>query len=112
MVGAVVVGARGERLGEGWHRAAGKAHAEVDALRDAGAATSLREATLYVNLEPCTHHGRTPPCTDLILDKGVGRVVVGMRDPHETASGGVERLRAAGVEVTVGVRGKECRRLN
>jgi diaminohydroxyphosphoribosylaminopyrimidine deaminase/5-amino-6-(5-phosphoribosylamino)uracil reductase len=112
MVGAVVVDARGERLGEGWHRAAGKAHAEVNALRDAGAATSLREATLYVNLEPCTHHGRTPPCTDLILDKGVGRVVVGMRDPHEAASGGVERLRAAGVEVTVGVRGKECRRLN
>lgn len=121
MVGAVLVGAQGERhhggydtrpLGEGWHRAAGEAHAEARAFADAGDATGLERATLYVNLEPCAHHGRTPPCTDLILEKGVGRVVVGMRDPHEAASGGLERLRAAGVEVRVGVLEKECCRLN
>ena len=115
MVGAVIVGPKGERLGEGWHHALGEAHAEVNAVRaaeEAHGAEALRAATLYVNLEPCAHHGRTPPCTGLILEKDISRVVVGMEDPHEAAAGGAARLRAAGVEVRVGVLGQACRRLN
>ena len=114
-VGAVVVGAGGEPLGEGWHRAAGEAHAEVEAIHaaeEAHDAEALAAATLYVTLEPCTHYGRTPPCTDLILEKGLPRVVVGMADPHAKAAGGAERLREAGVSVRVGVLGAACRRQN
>ena len=126
MVGAVLVGdysdVEGVRdrealrdaflLGEGWHQRYGGPHAEVNALEDAGTVIGLNEATLYVNLEPCAHHGQTPPCTDLILEKGIGRVVVGMADPHAEAGGGIQRLREAGVEVHVGVLGEACRRLN
>lgn len=113
MVGAVLVGADGEAvLGEGAHERFGGPHAEVHALDDAGAVAGLDAATLYVNLEPCAHHGKTPPCADLILEKGIGRVVVGMADPHAEAAGGTERLRAGGVDVTAGVLEKKCRRLN
>jgi diaminohydroxyphosphoribosylaminopyrimidine deaminase/5-amino-6-(5-phosphoribosylamino)uracil reductase len=99
MVGAVLV-RDGEIVGEGWHERRGGPHAEVNAVRAAG--ESARGATLYVTLEPCTHHGATPPCVDAILDAGVERVVVGVRDPNPTVSGGgVERLRAAGVDVDV-----------
>jgi diaminohydroxyphosphoribosylaminopyrimidine deaminase/5-amino-6-(5-phosphoribosylamino)uracil reductase len=115
LVGAVVVGSCGEQLGEGEHRAAGEAHAEVNAIRaaeEAHGAGVLTEATLYVTLEPCTHHGRTPPCTDLILEKGISRVVVGMADPHPAAAGGIRRLREAGVAVRTGVLGAACRRQN
>ena len=121
MVGAVVARAPGERrkeprpLGEGWHRAAGRPHAEAEAIRaaeEAHGSAALRQATLYVNLEPCAHHGRTPPCADLILRKGIPRVVVGGRDPHAEAAGGIERLREEGVDVAVGVLGNACRRLN
>jgi diaminohydroxyphosphoribosylaminopyrimidine deaminase/5-amino-6-(5-phosphoribosylamino)uracil reductase len=99
LVGAVVV-RDGEVVGEGWHERRGRPHAEVNALRDAG--ERARRATMYVSLEPCTHHGSTPPCVDAILDAGVERVVVGVRDPNPSVSGGgVERLREAGVDVEV-----------
>ena len=108
IVGAVVV-RDGEVVGEGWHERAGGPHAEVVALEAAG--ERARGATLYVTLEPCTHHGRTPPCVDRVLEAGVARVVVGSLDPNPKARGGVERLRAAGVEVEV-VDSFEARRQN
>jgi diaminohydroxyphosphoribosylaminopyrimidine deaminase/5-amino-6-(5-phosphoribosylamino)uracil reductase len=99
LVGAVVV-RDGEVVGEGWHERHRGPHAEVNALRDAG--ERARRATMYVSLEPCTHHGSTPPCTDAILDAGVERVVVGARDPNpDVSGGGVELLRDAGVDVEV-----------
>ncbi len=98
MVGAVVERA-GEVVGEGWHERAGDPHAEVHALRGAG--ERARGATLYVTLEPCAHHGRTPPCTEAIIEADLSRVVVAALDSNPEASGGVERLRAAGVEVEV-----------
>jgi diaminohydroxyphosphoribosylaminopyrimidine deaminase/5-amino-6-(5-phosphoribosylamino)uracil reductase len=105
-VGAVFV--RGGRvLGEGFHRRAGSPHAEVEALRSARG--NLRGATLYVTLEPCTHHGRTPPCVDALLPLGLRRVVVAMTDPNPRVRGrGVERLRRAGVSVSVGVGAEEA----
>lgn len=116
MVGAVLVAPDGTLLGEGWHQAYGGPHAERHAVQDAEArhgAAALREATLYVNLEPCSHHGKTPPCADLILEKGIPRVVAGMVDPFPAVAGrGIERLRAHGVEVVTGVLEKACRRLN
>jgi len=108
IVGAVVVGDGGV-VGEGWHERAGGPHAEVVALEAAG--ERARGATLYVTLEPCTHHGRTPPCVDRALAAGVARVVVGSLDLNPKAGGGVERLRAAGVEVEV-VDSFEARRQN
>jgi diaminohydroxyphosphoribosylaminopyrimidine deaminase/5-amino-6-(5-phosphoribosylamino)uracil reductase len=98
VVGAVVV-RDGEVVGEGWHERAGGPHAEVAALEAAG--ERAHGAALYVSLEPCTHHGRTPPCVDRVVEAGVARVVVGSLDPNPKARGGVERLRAAGVEVEV-----------
>jgi len=109
-VGAVVV-ADGRRVGEGWHRRAGEPHAEPLALIAAGAAA--RGATVYVTLEPCAHHGRTPPCADALLAAGVRRVVVAHRDPDpRTAGQGLERLRAGGVEVDVGLCAEEAIELN
>lgn len=100
-VGAVVVQS-GRIVGEGFHERAGTPHAEVHALRAAGEAA--RGATLYCTLEPCNHHGRTPPCTEAILAAGIARVVIGCEDPKVHGAGaGAERLRAAGVEVVVGV---------
>lgn len=99
MVGAVVV-RDGEIAGEGWHAEFGGPHAEVMALAAAG--ERARGATLYVTLEPCSHHGKTPPCTGAVLAAGVARVVVAARDPNPAAAGGIELLRAAGVEVQVG----------
>lgn len=116
MVGAVIVGEDGEVLGEGWHERFGEAHAEPNAIaaaEEAYSSAALRKATLYVNLEPCSHHGKTPPCAELIVEKQIPRVVVGMQDPNPKVSGsGLDRLRAAGVEVTTGVLEAECRRLN
>ena len=100
MVGAVVV-RDGEVIGEGYHARYGRAHAEVAALRAAG--ERARGSTVYVTLEPCAHHGKTPPCADALVAHGVSRVVVAVRDPNPEARGGVERLRAAGIAVTVGV---------
>src|SRR4051794_10853220 len=102
MVGALLVRA-GVVLGEGWHEEHGSAHAEVNAIRNAQATgASMHGATLYVSMEPCCHHGKTPPCTDAILESGVTRVVVASDDPSAKASGrGLGILRDEGVEVEV-----------
>lgn len=103
-VGCVLLGPDGEVLGEGWHRGAGTAHAEVAALADAGErGTGARGATAVVTLEPCDHTGRTGPCSCALIEAGVRRVVVAVADPNPDAAGGAARLRAAGVEVVVGV---------
>jgi diaminohydroxyphosphoribosylaminopyrimidine deaminase/5-amino-6-(5-phosphoribosylamino)uracil reductase len=100
-VGAVIA-RRTETLGEGFHRARGSAHAEVEALASARAAgNAVDGATLYVSLEPCAHRGLTPPCTDAILENGIARVVIGTHDPDRTAAGGADRLRGAGIAVDV-----------
>ncbi|MCA0376004.1 MAG: bifunctional diaminohydroxyphosphoribosylaminopyrimidine deaminase/5-amino-6-(5-phosphoribosylamino)uracil reductase RibD [Gemmatimonadetes bacterium] len=108
-VGAVVV-RDGAVVGEGWHTRYGAPHAEVEALRVAGEAA--HGATLYVSLEPCAHHGKTPPCTDAILAAGVARVVYAAADPHHVAAGGAALLAAAGVAVTGGVCAPEAAELN
>jgi diaminohydroxyphosphoribosylaminopyrimidine deaminase/5-amino-6-(5-phosphoribosylamino)uracil reductase len=109
MVGCAIA-RDGAVLAEGWHERAGEPHAEIVALRRC---ENARGATLYVNLEPCAHHGRTGPCAEAIVDAGVARVVVAMTDPHEIVDGrGIAMLRAAGIEVTTGVLEAEARRLN
>ncbi len=109
MVGCVVV--KGDKIvGRGWHKKFGGPHAEVFALRDAG--KKARCAALFVNLEPCNHFGKTPPCTDAIIAAGISRVVCAIRDPHKKAAGGVENLRKSGISVTCGVLEQEARRLN
>jgi diaminohydroxyphosphoribosylaminopyrimidine deaminase/5-amino-6-(5-phosphoribosylamino)uracil reductase len=110
MVGAVVV-RDGEVVGSGWHRQVGGAHAEVEALHEAG--ERARGATLYVTLEPCSHFGRTPPCVDAVLAAGIARVVACHGDPDPRVSGrGFAKLREAGVEVEVGTLAAEAIRLN
>lgn len=106
-VGCVVV-RDGQIIGEGWHEAAGLPHAEVMALQGVDA----RGATAYVTLEPCNHHGRTPPCSEALIAAGVRRVVIAVEDPNPQASGGIARLRAAGIEVEVGARADEAERVN
>jgi diaminohydroxyphosphoribosylaminopyrimidine deaminase/5-amino-6-(5-phosphoribosylamino)uracil reductase len=109
MVGAVVV-RDGRIVGEGYHARFGEAHAEIVALRAAG--DRARGAKMYVSLEPCRHHGKTPPCTDAILAAGVRRVVIAVADPTAEGGGGAEVLRSAGVDVSVGLFGAEARELN
>lgn len=111
MVGAVVV--HNDRIiGEGYHIRCGEAHAEVNAIRSVKQPELLRESTIYVSLEPCSHYGKTPPCADLIIEKRIPRVVIGCMDPFSLVAGrGIEKLRNAGIEVTVGVLEKECRNL-
>lgn len=108
-VGAVVV-KEGKVVGRGYHEAAGKPHAEINALKDAG--DEAQGATLYVTLEPCNHFGKTPPCTHAIVNAGVRRVVIGMRDPNPVAGGGKEYLEARGIIVSSGILERECRKLN
>ena len=105
MVGCVIV-KNGRVVGEGYHRRYGGPHAEVNALAKAGRAA--RGATAYVTLEPCRHHGKTPPCTQALIQAGVSRVVVGARDPHATAGGGIRVMRSAGITVDVGIERDAC----
>lgn len=110
MVGALVV-KDGQIVGEGFHPAVGKPHAEIYALDAAG--EQAQGATLYVTLEPCAHHGRTPPCVDRVLESGLARVVVAVEDPNPLVAGkGIQRLRAAGIEVEVGVLAADASKLN
>ena len=109
-VGCVIV-RDGAIVGEGWHERAGAPHAEINAL--AAAREQARGSTLYVTLEPCHHHGRTPPCDEALIAAGIGRLVVAMRDPdRRTAGMGIERIRGSGIEVDVGVLEDEARELN
>lgn len=114
MVGAVLVDANGQLLGEGWHHRAGEAHAEVNAIADAVArGNSIQGATLYVTLEPCSTTGRTGPCVEAILKAGIARVICAATDPNPAHQGrGLELLRQAGAEVVSGVLSEESRKLN
>ena len=115
MVGAVIVSNDGRVIGEGYHVRCGMAHAEVNAFASVHPEDELllKEATLYVSLEPCSHYGKTPPCADLIIEKGVKRVVVGCIDTFAEVQGrGIKKLQDAGIEVTVGVLEAECQALN
>lgn len=112
MVGAVIV-ENGEIIGEGWHRKAGEPHAEVNAIESVSDKSRLKNATIYVSLEPCAHYGKTPPCALRILEEGISKVVVGTRDPHKAVSGkGIDMMREKGIEVMVGILEKECQDLN
>lgn len=111
MVGAVIVH-NGKIIGEGYHARCGEGHAEVNAIRSVKDKSLLKESTIYVSLEPCSHYGKTPPCADLIISKGIPRVVVGCIDPFSQVSGrGIQKLLNAGIDVTVGVLENECKNL-
>ena len=114
MVGAVIV-CDGRIIGEGYHIRAGEPHAEVNAVNSVAEADRhlLSRSTMYVSLEPCSHYGKTPPCCDMIIARGIARVVIGTADPNPQVDGaGIERMRSAGIDVTVGVLEGECLRLN
>ena len=114
MVGCVIV-YDGKIIGEGFHQMYGSAHAEVNAFNslDSSNTKYLNESTLYVNLEPCCHFGKTPPCAELIIENGIKKVVVGILDPNHLVAGkGIKALQAAGVEVITGICQKECLKFN
>ena len=112
LVGAVIV-YQGKIIGEGYHQKYGEAHAEVNAVNSVEDQSLLSESTIYVSLEPCAHHGKTPPCADLLVKHKFKRVVIGCTDSFDKVSGkGVEKLRNAGIDVEIGVLKKECRELN
>lgn len=114
MVGAVIV-CDGRIIGEGYHIRAGEPHAEVNAVNSVADEDLplLARSTMYVSLEPCSHYGKTPPCCDMIIARGIARVVIGSADPNSQVNGaGIERMRAAGIDVAVGVLEEECLRLN
>ena len=111
MVGAVIVH-HDTIIGEGYHARCGEAHAEVNAIRSVKDESLLKESTIYVSLEPCSHHGKTPPCADLIISKQIPKVVIGCKDPFALVAGrGIQKLRDAGIEVKVGVLENECMQL-
>ena len=111
MVGAVIVH-QDTIIGEGYHIRCGEAHAEVNAIRSVKDESLLKDSTIYVSLEPCSHYGKTPPCADLIINKGIPRVVVGCQDPFSLVAGrGIQKMRDAGIDVKVGVLEEECRQL-
>jgi len=117
LVGSVILSDTGAVLGEGWHKKSGEPHAEVNAVRDAEqkgyGEDAFAKAVLYVNLEPCSHTGKTPACASMIIKKGFKKVVVGTLDPHEKVAGkGVAMLDAVGIDVTVGILEEECNELN
>lgn len=110
-VGAVIV-RNGEIIGKGWHKAYGSAHAEIEAINNAGL-ESFEDCTIYVNLEPCAHHGKTPPCVDTLIEKKFSRVVIGMEDPNPQVAGkGIEKLQSAGIEVTLDTLHNDCLWIN
>ncbi|CEN47935.1 bifunctional diaminohydroxyphosphoribosylaminopyrimidine deaminase/5-amino-6-(5-phosphoribosylamino)uracil reductase RibD [Capnocytophaga canimorsus] len=112
LVGSVIV-YQGKIIGEGWHKKSGEAHAEVCAINAVKDKSLLAESTIYVNLEPCSHYGKTPPCADLIVEKGIKRVVIGSVDPFsEVAGKGIEKLQNSGIQTLVGVLNKESLALN
>lgn len=112
MVGSVIVH-DGKIIGEGWHQKAGEPHAEVNAVNSVKDKSLLSKSTIYVSLEPCSHYGKTPPCSNLIIDSGIKKVIIGTVDPFsEVAGKGIKKLFDAGCEVRVGILEKECRELN
>jgi len=112
MVGAVIVH-NNKIIGEGFHTQYGGPHAEVQAIASVKDETLLKSSTLYVNLEPCSHYGKTPPCVDLILEKQIPRVIIGHEDPFPEVSGrGIKKLREAGIETLCGILEEECKELN
>jgi len=115
MVGAVIVSEDGRIIGEGYHRRCGEGHAEVNAIASVAESDRelLRESTMYVTLEPCSHYGKTPPCAKLIIDTGIPRVVIGAGDPFKKVAGkGIQMMRDAGIEVAVGILADQSRALN
>jgi diaminohydroxyphosphoribosylaminopyrimidine deaminase/5-amino-6-(5-phosphoribosylamino)uracil reductase len=112
MVGSVIV-YENRIIGEGWHKKAGEPHAEVNAINSVKDKTLLKKATIYVSLEPCSHFGKTPPCSDLIIKNKISQVVIGTVDPNvKVAGNGIKKLIQAGINVTVGVLENECHELN
>ena len=103
MVGCVLV-VEGKIIGEGYHERYGEAHAEVNAINNVSNQNLLKNATLYVSLEPCSHTGKTPPCCDLLIQKGIKKVIVGTKDPNPLVGGkGIEKLKNSGIEVSEGI---------
>lgn len=113
LVGCVIVH-NDKIIGEGWHQKSGKPHAEVNAIESVGTNTELlKNATIYVSLEPCSHFGKTPPCADLIISKGIKKVIIGCTDPNPKVAGqGIKKLQDAGCTVITGVLNQECEKLN
>ena len=112
MVGAVIVH-NGQIIGEGYHRQFGEAHAEVNAVNSVKDPSLLSSSTMYVSLEPCAHHGKTPPCAELVIEKKIPKVVIAVSDPNPKVSGkGIAMMQNAGINVTVGVLQKEAEELN
>ncbi len=112
LVGSIIVH-NNKIIGEGYHAKYGESHAEVNAINNVVNKKLLRESTLYVNLEPCNHHGNTPPCTEAIIDNNIKRIVIGSRDPNKLVDGsGIDKLRSSGCDVVVGVMDLECSDLN
>ena len=112
LVGSVVV-YNNKIIGEGCHAKYGESHAEVNAINSVEDKSLLKDSVLYVNLEPCNHHGKTPPCTEAIINNNIKEVVIGSEDPNSLVNGsGIEKLRSSGCNVSVGIMNKECTELN